>query len=203
MAVTLLVWSALGVYFVISIHQVGATTVVMPQWVPFRPGFTLPYLAMLLVAWLLPLAIADPAHFRACLRARVYAFLMVAALWIMIPTRLQRPPMPHGWGAELYRWLAEIDPPHCAMPCGHVIGATAAAWFVGLEHPSWRWPLIGMLILGLPSIALVGQHRPNDILIGLAVTVVGIAIGHGLSAYGRTIQDELHAGLPPVARSSR
>ena len=181
-AVTLLVWSGLGAYFFISINQDTATTVVMPEWVPFWPGFALPYLSMLLVAWLLPLAIRDPANFRACLRAMCYAFLFVVALWVLIPTRLQRPPLPEAWWAEPYRWLAHIDPPHCAMPSGHGIGPIAAAWFVGLERPAWRWPLIAMLALGLPSIAFVGQHRPIDILIGTAATVVGIVIGHAFIA---------------------
>jgi hypothetical protein len=38
-----------------------------------------------------------------------------------------------------------------------------------------------MLLLGLPSIALVWQHRPVDILLGTIAAVVGIVAGEVLS----------------------
>jgi len=177
-----MVSSALGLYFIISLGQsVPATTVVMPSWVPFWPTFALPYLGMLLVPWLLPIAIRDAGRFRACLRAMIYAFLLVVPWWLLIPTRLHRPPMPEDWWVGPYYFSATIEPPHCVMPCAHGIGATVGAWFVGLDRPTWRWPLVGMLVLGLPSIAFIGQHRPIDILIGMIAVAVGIAIGEALN----------------------
>jgi hypothetical protein len=176
-AMTLLVWSALGLYFSIALSvSTPQAAVVMPAWVPFWPVFALPYISLLFIAWLLPLAIRDAGRFLSCAIAIVIAFLLIAPWWLLIPTRMDRPPTPDGWWLEPYRWIAMVDPPHCVLPCGHGLGPTVAAWFVALERPAWRGPLIAMLLLGLPSIAFVGQHRPIDILIGEAAAAVGIIV---------------------------
>jgi hypothetical protein len=186
-AATLLVWSALGLYFATAFgSSAPPATVTMPAWVPFWPVFAPLYLGLLLVAWLLPLAVRDAGRFLACLLALTIAFLLIAPWWVMVPTRLDRPPMPAGWFAEPYRWIATVDPPRCVLPCGHGLGPTVAAWFVGLDRPAWRKPLTLMLLLGLPSIAFIGQHRPIDILIGEVAAAVGIVIGEVWHRRGRT-----------------
>lgn len=177
-ATTLLVWPALGLYFIIALGpSAPPATVEMPGWVPFWPAFAPVYVSLLLVPWLLPLAVRDTGRFVACLTAIAIAYLLVAPWWVIVPTRLDRPPMPEGWWAEPYRWIATVDPPRCVLPCGHGLGPTVAAWFVAFDRPAWRKPLAVMLLLGLPSIALIGQHRPIDILIGEAAAAVGIVVG--------------------------
>jgi hypothetical protein len=174
-------WPMITVYMVINNRPALHTTVVMPSWVPFWPAFTLPYLAMLFVTWLLPLTIRDGGRFRACLLAMVCAYLLVMPWWILAPTTLPRPPLPDGWWAGLYRSVAAIDAPNNVMPCAHGSGPVIAAWFVFRDRPTWRWPLIAMLVLGLPSIAFVWQHRPIDIVLGLVAAAVGIAVGEALN----------------------
>ena len=39
----------------------------------------------------------------------------------------------------------------------------------------------GILVLALPSIALIWQHRPIDILLGTVAAVIGIVVGEALS----------------------
>jgi hypothetical protein len=174
-------WSALGLYFIIDCLQpVAPTPVVMPSWVPFWPAFTLPYLGMLLMTWLLPITIREPGEFRACVRAFVYAFLLVAPWWLLAPTTLQRPEGLDVWWSGPWRWLGTIDPPNNVMPCAHGIGPLVAAWYAGRDHPGWRWPLAGILMVGLPSIALVWQHRPLDIVLGLIGAAAGIGIAEAL-----------------------
>jgi hypothetical protein len=181
-AATAIVWSGLALYFVITYHPTSPpVTVEMPSWVPFWPIFAVPYLGMLFAAWLLPVAIRDAGRFRACLRAMTYAFLLVIPWWVLIPTRLHRPPMPEGWWVGVYQWLTVHDPPNCVLPCAHGIGATVAAWFLALDRPKWRWPLAGMLVVGIPSIALIGQHRPVDILIGTVAAIAGIFLAERFS----------------------
>ncbi len=175
-AISCTVWPVLGLYLVIDHFQSAPPSeVMMPYWVPFWPAFTLPYLAMLPVTWLLPVAIRDAAQFRACLWALVCAYILVMPWWILTPTTLTRPPLPEGWWMAPYRWLTTVDPPHNVMPCAHGIGPMIGAWFVSRDRPTWRWPLAGMLVLGLSSIPLVWQHRPFDIVLGTVAAVIGIA----------------------------
>ena len=180
---TLMVAFALGLYFIISLHPFSPPKLVtMPAWVPFWPVFTLPYLGMLVVAALLPGTIQDPRRFRACVIGIVCAFIMVLPAWIFLPTELHRPPTPDGWWAAPYRWLAAIDPPRCIMPCAHGIGASVGVWFVGIERPRWRFQLGALLVIGITSIALIGQHRPIDILLGTVAAIIGIVLGETFSA---------------------
>ncbi len=97
-----------------------------------------------------------------------------------MPTTLPRPPLPQDTWAGPYTWLAAMDPPNNVFPCGHGIGPFVAAWFTGRDRPTWRWPLAGMLMLGLPSVALTWQHRPVDIGVGLIAGAIGIAISETL-----------------------
>src|SRR5207247_2606869 len=93
-AISLTVWPILGLYLVIAHGRFASPTeLVMPSWVPFWPAFTLPYLGMLLVTWLLPVSIGDAGRFRACLWALVCAYLLVMPWWILAPTTLPRPPL--------------------------------------------------------------------------------------------------------------
>ncbi|MEO6034619.1 MAG: hypothetical protein ABIQ35_05145 [Verrucomicrobiota bacterium] len=50
-------------------------------------------------------------------------------------------------------------------------------WFVSRERPEWRRPFVAILIAILPSISLVWQHRPIDILLGTIAAAIGIALG--------------------------
>ena len=179
---SLVVWSMLGLYMFINRHQPASpSTVLMPTWVPFWPMFFVPYVGLLLITWLLPAAIRDAKLFRACLRANICAWLLVMPWWILTPTTMTRPPLPEDPWSEFFGLLWTCDQPYNVFPCAHGIGPMVAAWFAGRDHPTWRWPLAGILVLGLPSIALVWQHRPIDILFGIAATVIGIAVGEALS----------------------
>lgn len=172
----------LGLYMVIDHWQsLSPTKVAMPSWVPFCPAFAVPYSAMMFVWWLLPLAIRDAGRFRACLWALVCAYLVVMPWWIVTPTMLPRPALPPGFWAGYYQWLWTVDPPNNVMPCAHGIGPVVIAWFVARDRPTWTWPLAGMLLLGLPSIALTWQHRPIDIALGTLAALLGIALGEKLN----------------------
>ncbi|MDB6109489.1 MAG: hypothetical protein JWR69_1239 [Pedosphaera sp.] len=182
--ITFTVYPALGLYFIIDRCQsVTPTEVMMPSWVPFWPSFTLPYMGMLLMTWLLPVTIRDARRFRACLLAFICGFLLVMPWWMLTPTTLPRPPLPEDWWAAPYCWITAMDPPNNVMPCAHGIGPVVAAWFAIRDRPTWRWPLVAMLVVGLPSIALVWQHRPVDILLGTVASVIGIAIGEKWSRF--------------------
>ncbi|MGC3988585.1 MAG: hypothetical protein QM796_02650 [Chthoniobacteraceae bacterium] len=178
---SLVVWAMLGVYLWIDHHQpVAPRLVEMPAWVPFCPVFFVPYLGLLLVTWWLPAVIRGPRLFRACLRANVFGWLLVMPWWWFTPTILARPPLPGEPWTQSFGLLWFCDRPYNVFPCAHAIGPVVAAWFAGRDHPAWRWPLAGMVALGLPSIALVWQHRPIDILPGVGAAFLGILVGEVL-----------------------
>jgi hypothetical protein len=180
-AVTLTTWPMLALYLTIDHHPFATpTTVMTPSWVPFWPAFALPYSAMMFVWWLLPMAIGDARRFRACLWALVFSYLLVMPWWMLVPTTLPRPALPEGWWAGYYHWLWMHDPPNNIMPCAHGMGPVVIAWFLGRDRPAWRWPLAGILLLGLPSIALTWQHRPIDILLGTLAAIFGIIMAEAL-----------------------
>ena len=179
---SIVVWPMLWLYMFINHHQASSPhSVLMPSWVPFWPSFLPVYFAMMFVTWLLPVAIRDAGNFRACWRANVCAFLLVMPWWILSPTMMPRPALPQGLWSHLFEWVWNVDLPYNVRPCAHGIGPVVAAWFVGRERPRWRWVLVGMVALGLSSIALVWQHRPIDILLGTGAAAIGIAVGATLS----------------------
>ncbi|MCE9612145.1 MAG: hypothetical protein K8R23_18260 [Chthoniobacter sp.] len=189
---SLVVWPMLGVYMFSNHHQPASpSTVLMPAWVPFSPSFIIAYIGLLLMTWLLPMAICDAGLFRACLRANVCAWLLVLPWWILIPTTMARPPLPEEPWTESFRLLWACDQPCNVFPCAHGIGPMVAAWFAGRDHPTWRWPLAGVLALAFPSIALIWQHRPIDILFGVAATVIGIVVGEAMSRRERASLKDL------------
>jgi hypothetical protein len=170
-------WLMLGAYMLIDhCTLLTAATVKMPSWVPFWPSFAAAYIAMMFAWWLLPLAIRDDARFRGCVVALIIAYFLVMPWWVLTPTTLPRPSLPEGWWASYYEWLWQIDAPNNVWPCAHGIGPVVAAWFLGQDRATWRWPLGAMLLAGLPSIALTWQHRPIDILLGTLAAIAGIGI---------------------------
>lgn len=169
-------WPILGVYMIINHHQLGAPAILrMPSWVPFWPGFALPYTAMLVSTWLLPVSIRDPRRFRTCLWAIICGYAVVVPFWMFMPTTLPRPELPEGFWSIFFKWLWTADPPNNVTPCAHGIGPSVAVWFVSRERPTWRWPMVVFLLLGIPSIAFTWQHRPTDILMGLGIAFATIA----------------------------
>lgn len=203
---SLIVWPMFGVYMFINHHlPTSPATVVMPAWVPFSPSFIVPYLGLLLMTWLLPMAIRDVGLFRACLQGNVCAWLLVLPWWMLTPTTMARPPLPAEPWTEWFRLLWACDQPYNVFPCAHGIGPMVAAWFAGRDHPTWRWPLAGGLALAFPSIALIWQHRPIDILFGTGATVIGIAVGDAMSRRRRASLKDLDEKptAKPILESGR
>jgi hypothetical protein len=201
-AVSSVVCSAMmALYLFINRRPLGPVTVFeMPAWVPFWPAFLLPYLGLLGVTLLLPVAIQDKVRFRACLQGYACAFLLVAPWWVITPTMLLRPPLPDGLWSHAFAWIWEVDQPYNVTPCAHVVGPIIAAWFAAQEYPRWRWPLVAVLLLTLPSIAFVCQHRPIDILLGAIAAAIGITVVEALARASRERARRLDPNAAPAGR---
>lgn len=156
----------------------------MPGWVPFWPQATALYVALLLVTWLLPVAICNTRNFLRCQLANVLAYLLVMPWWVLLPTRIARPPLHEKTWMGLYEMLIAVDPPTNIRPCAHGIGPLIAVWFFTKEHPEWRWPLMATACVSLGSIAVTYQHRPLDIGLGTVAAVAAVAVvGYGAKGF--------------------
>jgi hypothetical protein len=134
------------------------------------------YLSLLIVTWLLPVTIRNPRTFFRCQAANLFAYCLVMPWWVLLPTRLSRPPVTAAASTRLYELLAAFDPPTTIQPCAHGIGPLVAVWFFTELHRRWRWPLIIVASLSLASISMTYQHRPIDIALGTVAAMAGIAL---------------------------
>src|SRR5438552_7081917 len=153
---SIVVWPMLWLYMFINHHQAPlSSTVLMPWWVPFWPAFFPVYFAMMLVTWLLPVAIRDPARFRGCLRANVCAWLLVMPWWVVTPAMMPRPALPDGAWAYVFDLVWTVDQPYNVRPCAHGLGPVVVAGLVAQGGRRWRGLLFGLLVFGLSWFAFV------------------------------------------------
>jgi hypothetical protein len=138
----------------------------MPEWVPFWPLMTIPYLLMLIVPWLGALTLTENRNFYQYLISASLSFLIIGSIWHFHPTEMARPATPDGALYQIHRILIANDHPVCIVPCGHVIGPIAITCLLGLERPRWLYWMLPLLGFGIISIATTWQHRPLDIVTG-------------------------------------
>ena len=146
----------------------------MPEWVPFYPLMSIPYLLMLFVPWLGTLFLKNQRHFYQYLVSVSLAFLVIASIWYFFPTEMTRPVTHEGSLYEIHRILVAHDNPVCIVPCGHVMGPIAIVFLLYRERPKWILWMLPLLALGLISIATTFQHRPIDIVTGSIVTLTAV-----------------------------
>jgi hypothetical protein len=150
--------------------------VTMPEWVPFWPVLAMPYLGMLVIPWFMALGIQDRVRFRQCLCAIVLAYSVIAAIWILFPTKMHRPTVPDGWQYDLYRQMISADKPVNIFPCGHIMSPLVVTFFLAEERKSWLLWLLVLPALGSVTIMTTWQHRPIDIVTGAAISLLAIWI---------------------------
>ena len=154
--------------------------VVMPAWVPFVPSLALPYLLQVVVSYYLVLAVRDRALRRASVKAYFAAFAVTSLIWVAYPTVMFRPPVPLGWWNWPYRVMAGLDLPVNILPAGHVLMPVIICWAFAIDRPRWLWWLVPCEIVGTVAIVTTWQHRPVDVVIGVALAVAfGLVFGIG------------------------
>ncbi len=167
----------MAIYLTIN-HRTGIEhrVVGMPDWVPFWPVMTVPYLLMLILPWLGAYALGDQRNFYQYLVSVLLTFLVIGSIWYFFPTEMIRPMTPEGSLYRAHRDLIAIDNPVCIAPCGHVMGPITIICLLAREKRTrlyWMLPLLG---LGILSIATTWQHRPLDILTGSFITLISVAL---------------------------
>lgn len=178
-------YAALGLvtfttYFVTCRLVQAPTAVFMPGWVPFVPLLTLPYLLQLVVSYALAMFIQAPALRRAVFKAYFLAVVVTFAAWLAFPTTMLRPPTPAGWWNWPFAVMAGADLPVHIVPAGHVLMPVLVVWAFAYERPRWLWWLVPAELVGTAGIVTTWQHRPIDVLYGVALAIAaGLVFGVG------------------------
>jgi membrane-associated phospholipid phosphatase len=137
-----------------------------------------PYALLLLIAPCMALAIDDRRLFLATVRAYLAALAMNVALWLAVPTRLPRPPLPGGDGATAAAWrlLYAVDGPSNCFPSGHVTLPLVIAAGFALRFPrNGSLAFVAIAVLA-PSVVTTGQHVAVDVLGGAATAFLGLLL---------------------------
>lgn len=167
--------SLLLIYWLIN-HRTEAnyTPIVMPGWIPFWPVMALPYLMMLLFPVSLHLLIQDQRRFFQALLSVVIGFIAIATIWTVFPTEMTRPSIENHSHTTIYQFLAGADQPVNIFPCGHVLWPIVVLFFLAQEHRNWLIILLPLFLFGTVTIVTTWQHRPVDVLTGIALSLGAI-----------------------------
>lgn len=145
-----------------------------------RQAWTIwPYWLLLLAGPALVLAIRERRYLLATLHAYVVAIGLDAAIWLLWPTRIARPPVPQGLDPlteAAWRCLHALDGLNNCFPSGHItIPVVAAAGFAA-QYPRLRPWVWSALVVLTPSVITTGQHYVWDIAGGLATATLGLLL---------------------------
>lgn len=166
------------IYFVIARVVSAPVELFMPAWVSFVPALTLPYLLQVVVSYFLVFAVRDRTLRHTCMKAYFASYAVTCALWFLYPTVMYRPAMPAGWWNWPFRMMANLDLPANILPAGHILMPVLICWAFAHDRPRWLLWLVPCQLLGAVAIVTTWQHRPVDVLIGVAFAVVaGLVFG--------------------------
>jgi hypothetical protein len=152
---------------------------VVDDWLGWQAWTIWPYWLLLLAGPALTLAIRERRLLRATVRAYAVAIALDAAIWLLWPTRIVRPPLPQGLDGlteAAWRCLYALDGLNNCFPSGHItIPAVAAVGFAA-QYPRMRvvtWVVLAALA---PSVVSTGQHYAWDVLGGMATATIGLLL---------------------------
>ncbi|MGY3265276.1 phosphatase PAP2 family protein [Lysobacter sp. HA35] len=138
-----------------------------------------PYWLLLLLAPAMALAIRGRYLFAATMRAYVVALVLNVVLWLAVPTRLPRMPLPDGLDAataRAWRLLLAVDAPGNCFPSGHVTLPLVIAAGFSLQYPRFAPATWLAIVALLPSVVTTGQHVAMDIAGGAATALIGLVV---------------------------
>ena len=172
----------MGIYLALNWHPLGPARAlpmtVIDRALPLLPWTVWPYMVLLLADGVLPMLMRRDETFSRMLKCYAVTALLNIAGWVVLPVTYPRPPLPEGEGLSLwgYRTLVGIDTPLNCFPSGHISIPAVLCWALTTEQPRLRWPVwVGFALLA-PSILTTKQHYVWDLVGGLAIAWMGIAV---------------------------
>jgi len=172
----------MAIYLALNWHPLRAVRelpmTVIDRALPLLPWTVWPYMVLLLADLALPFLMRRDETFVRMIRCYGVTALLNIAGWVLLPVTYPRPPLPMGEGVSAwgYRTLVGIDTPLNCFPSGHISIPAVLCWSLTTEQPRLRWPIwLGFALLA-PSILTTKQHYAWDLVGGLAIASMGIAL---------------------------
>ncbi|AXK71458.1 hypothetical protein DWG18_03565 [Lysobacter sp. TY2-98] len=172
-----------AIYLAINDRQPPDATVVTPSALDLALGvhaWTIwPYWMLLLLAPALALTISDRRIFATTMRAYVVALTLNIVLWLGIPTRLPRAPLPDALDpltSTAWHVLLAVDAPGNCFPSGHVTLPLVIAAGFATQHRRFAFAAWFAIALLMPSVITTGQHVTLDVVGGAATALLGLVL---------------------------
>jgi hypothetical protein len=145
---------------------------------PLLPAFAAIYLGVHVFSIVPYCVIPESRILRRYLLGNMLIILLSSFLWVTLPVRLDRPPLPPdapGFGLWLLRGVYTFDPMTNCFPSAHCSVAVYAA--IGLQHASRRLFVWGIVTATLVCISTVmtKQHYVADIAAGAVLAAIAYA----------------------------
>ena len=144
--------------------------------IPFVAWTMWPYLVLMLLDVVVPLALRDRQVFRETIFAYVVAIALNFVFWTLLPTTYPRPAPPSGDSITeaAFRIMVSVDSPASCFPSGHITIPAVACWGFVREHPKLRLVVWVIFLLFSLTVLTTKQHYVADILGGLGTALVGV-----------------------------
>jgi membrane-associated phospholipid phosphatase len=176
--------SILGPGFFWVARMTEARSTLPPAWLatwldqicPLIPAAVLIYLSWYPAT--LIVLVAERTTFRRAYAAYVLAFAMCVAGYLVLPVTISRPNLAHdaGLSVAVLRALYAFDPPVNVFPSFHAAVA-AILWRLRPASPIGSAVVSAWVVTLCFACVLTKQHYVLDVVAGLAVGIVAVALG--------------------------
>ena len=172
----------------------------LDRQIPFLPWTVWPYLLMVLMTIGCPIVTKRRDVFRMTLTAYLLATLMAFGTYLLIPTAIERQPlpaMPETVSLWAYRQLLSTMGQNSCFPSGHIIFPMLGSWALVYERRTgWSVVLAMLTFCSSASILTLKEHVAWDWLGGMIVGVLSIALA--IRICRPKLDEHTPAATPPV-----
>ena len=145
--------------------------------IPLLPVFIIPYLGYYLLIIITIYLLWTTNYITQFFISYIISYLLAGIFWYLFPNGVKRP-LINGQGLfnNLIKYIYKIDNDTNGFPSAHIFASLICSYYLYLVYPQYLLLIaIIWLLIGLSTI-LVKQHYIVDILGGMIVFVLSIAI---------------------------
>lgn len=149
--------------------------------VPLVPVFIIPYIGYFFLVFGSVVVLWETPHINPFLVSYIVSYVLAGIFWYMLPNGVARPKITKkDVFSRLTKFIYKYDDDTNGFPSAHVYSTLICSYFLAIVFPTSTtliWTGAGFIIL---STLLVKQHYVIDILGGVILFALSIAIGANL-----------------------